>query len=369
MLKQINLLVMPTDQCNMRCKYCFHGDSGYSNIIMNITTFKKLINCVSANWKDIQIVWHGGEPLSVPLEFYEEAYSYCQSVNSNFSFSLQTNASLLTQKYVDFFKSTKTKIGISYDGLTNEEVRGNTKKIINAIKLLQENGIMPGAIMVVTQKNVNNLIAEYCHFKDLELSWKLNPLFLDGAAKNNLELSLNEREYSENLYKLAKVWIYDTSCNINVQTITDIISLILMNKSRICTYNSCVGKWFCVNYEGNIYPCDRLYRSEYKLANIHDISDFNQVYDTVPFQQLLSKAILRRNFCKSTCDIYEMCYGGCNASTLLGGDLSLTNTNICTIHRYIVKKIKSLIEISAKCPTDMLNPKFIDLLSKANKSK
>lgn len=247
MFRQINLLIMPTDQCNMRCKYCFHGNREYSKKVMSIATFKRLVSIVSANWGNVQIVWHGGEPLLVPLEFYKEAYAYCKSINANFSFSLQTNASLFTQEYIDFFKSTNTKIGISYDGLTNEKVRGNTEKIKNNIRLLQANDIKPGAIMVVTQKNVNNLKAEYNHFKDLGLSLKLNPLFIDGEAKNNLELSLSEEEYSKSICELAKEWIYDTSCNINVQTITDIIRLILTKRAQVCTYNSCVGKWFCVD--------------------------------------------------------------------------------------------------------------------------
>ena len=71
MFEQINLLVMPTDQCNMRCKYCFHGNSGYSKEIMDLEIFKKVILSIVDKWSRVQIVWHGGEPLCVPLEFYK----------------------------------------------------------------------------------------------------------------------------------------------------------------------------------------------------------------------------------------------------------------------------------------------------------
>ncbi|MFQ7292883.1 MAG: radical SAM protein [Monoglobales bacterium] len=148
MYEQINLLVMPTDQCNMRCKYCFHGNSGYSKEIMDLEIFKKVILSIVDKWSRVQIVWHGGEPLCVPLEFYKEAYAFCESTHAEFIYSLQTNATLLSQEKIDFFKDKHTKIGISYDGLTNDYVRGNTSKIVENIRKLKANGIEPGAIIV-----------------------------------------------------------------------------------------------------------------------------------------------------------------------------------------------------------------------------
>ena len=365
MFEQINLLVMPTDQCNMRCKYCFHGNSGYSKEIMDLEIFKKVILSIVDKWSRVQIVCHGGEPLCVPLEFYKEAYAFCESTDATFIYSLQTNATLLSQEKIDFFKDKHTKIGISYDGLTNDYVRGNTSKIVENIRKLKAKGIEPGAIMVVTKKNVNNLLTEYKHYKELGLSWKLNPLFIDGSATQNLQLGLDVDEYSEKLYELIKEWLYDRSCNINVQTCTDIVQLILTKKARVCTYNSCLGKWFCINHKGDIYPCDRLYNPDFKLASIKDIETFSQVYDSPCFHSMLCDAIKRRNYCKDTCDIFEHCYGGCNANAYLGNGIAFVNNDTCKIHRYLIKSVKKEIQTALKFSEERLNPRFVKLLHTA----
>ena len=68
-MKQINILVKPTHQCNMRCKYCFHEKYGYSDELLDVNKFKKFIKLLCGEYDFINVVWHGGEPLLVPLSF------------------------------------------------------------------------------------------------------------------------------------------------------------------------------------------------------------------------------------------------------------------------------------------------------------
>lgn len=362
MFNQINLLIMPTDQCNMRCKYCFHGCSGYSIDMMPIEVFKRIISVVSKSRKQIQVVWHGGEPLCAPLDFYKQAYSFCDEIEAHIRFSLQTNASNLSEEIITFFKDRDTRIGVSYDGLTNEEVRGNTDKVLNGIRLLQEQNMNPGAIMVVTKKNIGHLIEEYNYYKSINLSWKLNPLFIQGAANKNQDLAIDILEYSMCFCELFKYWIYDNNCNINVQTCLDIAKLVLHKFASVCTYSSCVGKWFCINHSGDIYPCDRLYMDEFKIANICDISSFDQIYEFPVFQSLLKMSIARRKVCMNTCSIYDMCYGGCNASAYLGSGISFIGGDMCRLHKRIIQEITPIVKRARSDSADLLNPTFLRLL-------
>lgn len=215
-MSQINTLIKPTHDCNMRCKYCFHEKYGYSGEILEMEKLKKYIELLSKKYKYINLVWHGGEPLTVPLAYYEEIYDYCKKLDSKFIYSLQTNGVLLNQEKIDFFKNNDTSIGLSFDGLSNESTRGNTKTILDNIKLLQENEIYAGAIMVVNQNNVSNLIEEYEYFNSLNLGMKINPMFNDGAAKDNKFFDLCPNDYVSNFINFFKFWAKDTECNINV---------------------------------------------------------------------------------------------------------------------------------------------------------
>lgn len=337
-MNQINTLIKPTHACNMRCKYCFHEKYGYCHEILEMDNLKKYIELLSKRYERINLVWHGGEPLMVPLSYYEEIYDFIKKFDNKFIFSLQTNGTLINQKVLDLFKENDTNIGISFDGLKNEETRGKTKIILNNINLMHDNNIYPGAIMVVNQNNVNNLIEEYEYFKMLNLGLKINPMFNDGAAKDNNFFNLNPDEYINNFINLFKYWMHDKNCNISVSTCEELVSMVVNNHSGVCTYNSCLGKWLCLDSNGCLYPCDRLCVEKYNLGSVEKISNIDDAFRNERFLKLLIDSYERRNKCIQNCEYFENCYGGCNANANLNQD------NIaCYIQKGILKELKNYI--------------------------
>lgn len=365
-MSQINTLIKPTHACNMRCKYCFHEKYGYYNELLKMELLKKYIELLSRKYKYINLVWHGGEPLMVPLSYYEEIYDYIKKFDNDFIFSLQTNATLLDQEKIDFFKKNDTNIGISFDGLSNEKTRGNTKRILKSIKLMQENEIYPGAIMVVNQNNVKNLINDYEYFKSLNLGMKVNPMFNDGAAKDNDFFNLNPDEYIRSFIDFFKYWIHDQECNINVSTCEEIVNMVVNNNSGVCTYNSCLGKWLCLDSNACLYPCDRLCIEEYNLGSIVKMNNIDEAFRNEKFLNLLKSSYERRNNCIENCEFFENCYGGCNANANLS---KINNDNMsCYIQKQILKELKDYI-LKTKENSEKLNHHFTKLLIKNQRNK
>ncbi len=183
---RINTLVKPTHQCNMRCKYCFAEKYGYDNSLLDIDYLKKYLSLLSQKFQFINLVWHGGEPLMVPLDFYDEIYDYCSEMDTKFIYSLQTNGVLLNQENID---------------------------------LLKMNGMFPGAVLVVTQNNVDHLVEEYEYFKSLDIGMKVNPMFSDGTAKDNPFLTMDPDQYIKNFVTFFKYWPLDTNCILMFQLV------------------------------------------------------------------------------------------------------------------------------------------------------
>lgn len=355
-MSHINTLIKPTNDCNLRCKYCFHDKYGYSKGLLEMKHLKKYIILLSQKYQYINIIWHGGEPLLAPISYYEDIYNFCKKLSSNFTFSIQTNGTLLNQEIITFFKENDTNIGLSFDGLGNEFTRSKSGKILENIILLKENDFHPGAIIVINERNVNNLIQEYNYFKSLDLSMKLNPMFNEGAAVKNEYLSLNPNEYVSNFISFFKYWAYDKECNINVSTCTELVNLITNEHSSVCTNNSCLGKWLCLDSNGIIYPCDRLCVNEYILGDISELSSIDEVFYNQNFLNILKKSITRRNNCINNCEYYNNCYAGCNANYLLH------NNSLC-IQKEILKEIKSFIRITKK-DLDNMNTKYSKILKR-----
>ena len=70
--EHINILVMPTDACNMDCVYCFHTTHQSGIDFMSIETVKQILDITTPFYKRVNLIWHGGEPLLLGLDFYKE---------------------------------------------------------------------------------------------------------------------------------------------------------------------------------------------------------------------------------------------------------------------------------------------------------
>ena len=67
----ITVIMKPTNQCNLRCKYCYHADNGYDKEKMTDQVLEKAIAVTAPFFKRVEYNWHGGEPLIMGLDFYE----------------------------------------------------------------------------------------------------------------------------------------------------------------------------------------------------------------------------------------------------------------------------------------------------------
>ena len=89
MLRSVYLKL--TDECNLRCKYCYAG-SGKASAILTIDVLRRILKEVSEITKSVEYVLSGGEPLLhlQALDFAEEAFAAGNAVQ------ILTNGALIT---------------------------------------------------------------------------------------------------------------------------------------------------------------------------------------------------------------------------------------------------------------------------------
>mgnify|MGYP003175371898 CR=1 FL=1 len=167
MPKYINLLMIPTDYCNMKCKYCFFNKDIHSTNRMDEKTLYQIMKIIIPFYDRVSFVWHGGEPLSMGLNFYKTVVKLQKefSINHNIQIynSIQSNLTLLTDEMANFFANNNFSLSTSYDGVCNEITRGNSKSILNGrLKCIKYQDSC-GTIMVASKLNINTLIESY-HF-------------------------------------------------------------------------------------------------------------------------------------------------------------------------------------------------------------
>lgn len=224
----------------------------------------------------------------------------------------------------------------------------------------------PGAIIVINEQNVNKMIDNYEYFKSLNLGMKINPMFNDGAAKGNSYMNLNPDDYIRNFISFFKYWSTDIKCNINVSTCMELVNLIINNHAHVCTYNSCLGKWLCLDSNGHLYPCDRLCIEKYDLGDISNIDSIDEAFENEKFINLLKEAVQRRDICSKKCDDFNECYGGCNANAILSQNDKIVTS--CYIQKGILKELKKyLLELKDEKEYDRLNPNLSKIMKRSYK--
>src|SRR5262245_66696497 len=69
------LVLQPTPFCNIDCSYCYLSNRGSAER-MSLATLDLACRRVFESaflGRELEVAWHGGEPLTVPLAWYEEA--------------------------------------------------------------------------------------------------------------------------------------------------------------------------------------------------------------------------------------------------------------------------------------------------------
>lgn len=355
----LNILVMPTDACNMNCIYCFHKSSYNEEGRMDLKTVEKLLSITTPYYKGVNFLWHGGEPLLMGLDFYKEVLKLQNKTTCKIKNSIQSNLTLMTTEIASFLTENYFAISGSHDGVCNEQLRGNGDAILQGRKKITELGCTCGIITVVSSHNIHTLIDNYKFFKENNMNYNFN-LYLDVKDFENAELKLDENIAIEKIKEFFTYWAFDTDSNIDISYFRHILEFILFRKKSVCVYNSCLGRWVGIRYNGDIVPCNRNFPKDYNYGNVYDYTDIGEAFESYGFKKLLSEAIIRREKCKS-CEIYEFCNGGCNHAALNGNGIDGDGTANCRVLKEVYFHILDFVKNANK--NGVYNEKLNKLLA------
>ena len=166
-----NIIFQVTKDCNMRCKYCFQGQTKEKKII-SLEDYKKVLDTViyyrcvlSGNHKaTINMHFHGGEYTLLGNSFIKDAINYTLKRKKYFtgiSIISQTNGLLFDDELASFYAEKKIPIGLSFDGI--DSLRSTTavnKGILDKFsRFIKEYNLNVGVLGVFSKKNMKDWIS------------------------------------------------------------------------------------------------------------------------------------------------------------------------------------------------------------------
>jgi uncharacterized protein len=309
--------------CNLACEYCFAQRDKKS--IMPLNVVKKIIEELSiynGTGNETKFIWHGGEPLLGGLSFYKEVLKVQKQLEKHgykYRNSLQTNGTLLTDEWTDFFIENNFGVGSSLDGLPEihdlkrRDLKGDPTydRVVKNLLRAKERGLHIGVICVISRETLPYVEQIYNKMKELGIHFTMSPVTPNHGEQTDLQ-PLTPEEYRDVLIRLFDVWFNDSNPTITVNPPHSIIQgLIYGGIPLYCsTDDSCFSKFISFLPDGTVYPCNRFAgENDFLLGNIMENS-LNYILLQEPRKKLLNRTKDNLTPC-STCESNNVCRGGC----------------------------------------------------------
>ncbi len=351
------IIIKATQMCNSNCAYCDAIHNKDCSDFMSSAVLEKLLFRVNEYLEhfvdqEMQLIWHGGEPLLLGVDFFQNIYEaqarICSNTKERIEHAIQSNLTLLTEELIHVLKQLNiNQFGSSYD--PEDHIRGfgpnintrkYTEKFMNGEMLASSNGMTSGVIYVVTKKSLKNPMQIFHFLNNLKPGggFNLNPVLIYG---NDLhELAITPEEYVEFLGAIFPHWWAHQERYPTLQPFNFYKENIVENKLSLGCVDSgsCAFHHFNVNTDGDVSQCGRA--SDWKILDYGNIFE-KSLIDTLsdPCRVDLNKrvAYLKDNDCKE-CRFWDLCHGGCPLDAWSIDKNIFQKTSWCYIKRGFISK-------------------------------
>jgi uncharacterized protein len=216
------LTLFTTNQCNLRCKYCYASAGDSKPIVMDwhfaVSAIDRLVeNAKTVKADHINLGFHGGgEPL-FPWAMIKRIVSYAEDTAKQNNLKLAvfsaTNG-LLSEQQLEWILQHFVNLNISFDGLPQvqdyhrplPDGQGSFKFVDRTLKFLDEHNFNYGIRSTVSEYSiemmeesfdfiVNNYKAKTIHFE---------PVFQCGRCRTNSEFNVNMDRFAEYFQKCSE---------------------------------------------------------------------------------------------------------------------------------------------------------------------
>jgi uncharacterized protein len=302
---------------------------------MDLETGLKALKRLTRPDRAVTVELAGGEPL-LQFDLIKELLTEARKVRPLLRFALQTNGLLLDQEKLTFLRQNRVGLGLSLDGLPqiNDLTRGNSRAVLKALDLLDQNRVGVNITVVLTRYNLAEM-PKFLLFLGSRPSVRV--INLDLVRPLGRAESTDLKPMPEDIYQ-AVPRMLSTLDFVNQRRWPPLkIREADQNLRRACLKEQrpyCMaaeGRAVAVDPAGGLYLCASLSgREEYRLGNLDD-------------QKLLDPVEMTRNWhlppeCRK-CEVRLICRGGCPSRRIAyNGRPDMKSSLDCALRRTIFKE-------------------------------
>ncbi|MHA2937609.1 anaerobic sulfatase maturase [Vibrio sp. RC27] len=306
------------DVCNLNCQYCFYKEKSEDGDRMTNETLelltKKYIDEQPQGCKEVQFVWQGGEPMMAGIEFYElavELQRKYQRPGMTITNAIQTNGTLITERWADFLKQHNFLVGISIDGpLSIHDAQriyysesGSHDNVIRGYKKLKSRNITTNILCVIHNNNVTHGANIYRYFNEELNATSIQFLPVVGSQ------GLDSAHWGEFLVTVFDAWLKNGLGRVSIQLFDATFTRTSQGVETFCVHSHECGRQLAVERNGSVYACDHYVEPSYKLGNIAN-DNFVDLLNSDIQQRFVKNSTNHDDACAG-CKVKGLCQSGC----------------------------------------------------------
>ncbi len=340
MLNELSLLIKPAGaRCDLDCAYCFYkkiaAGRAASGGIMTEETVRALLDRVfAARPSALSVAFQGGEPTLAGLGWYRRFLTLLAEENRRdipVYLSIQTNGMHTDGEWASFFRENRFLVGLSLDGdrETNDRFRRDPEgrsvfdRTLRAAGTLSAHGVDFNILSVVTNESAFEIERTYRELRRRGFRFlQFIPLVQEGDGPG-----LGADAFAFFLKRVFDLWYDDflAGDGVSVRHIDNYLRILLGSEPENCAMCGVCGRYYVVEADGAVYPCDFYCRETDRLGSVFDGAPFAL---SEKHRAFIGGSLRVRETCGG-CEYAFLCRGGCRRDRINGG----TENKYCAAYR------------------------------------
>jgi uncharacterized protein len=337
--------------CNLDCKYCFYLEKeklfpANENFKMTDEVLENYIRqyIEAQDVPEIHFAWQGGEPTLLGVDFFRKVVALQKKYAAGKTIfnALQTNGTLLDDRWGAFLAENRFLVGLSLDGPAKlhdtyrVDKRGGASyaRVIAGLRILKKHNVEFNTLTVVNRVNARKPLEVYRFLRDIgsgflqfiplverladaeaiRLGLDLaTPPRVDEEGEKRLPVtdwSVEPRQYGEFLCTIFDEWVRHDVGRVFVQIFDVTLGNTVGQRGGLCVFSEKCGTALALEHNGDVFSCDHYVYPRFKLGNVLHQSLGDMVGSPAQRRFGSDKADTLPQYCRR-CEVRHLCHGEC----------------------------------------------------------
>lgn len=357
-------IIETNKNCNLDCAYCFIPNKNQNELsrISDEILKRLVVGTKELGINEVLFIWHGGEPLLLGRNSFANALELQKTyglATQKFDNAIQSNGTLVDDKWLRFLQENDIGVGVSLDGpaeihdVNRRSVDGRSSHYkaemgLNSVKTMNQSG---GVCAVVSKASLGRerMILDY--FEQLETGEiDFLPCFLPNHHTEENTFSITDQEFGEFLIKAFDIWWEKDNPNLSVRYFSEVIKFMMGGQTTLCKFRADKCRPFlAIDTNGDVYPCDTFVGAgAWKLGSLIE-DDLKTIFLGEKRQRFIRAMEVIDPVC-SDCQWFQLCRGGCTYHRFLANDDLSARTVFCESRKTIFSHIANVLRLDVPKP-------------------